>query len=632
MRILLLFCVLLSFSFLSGQETNYQANTIDKVLTDNANAVVFLDDTAISLISKEKMLVSKKRVVAVLKSAGQGIINPYAYYDPMTKLKQLEAIVYDANGNQIKKIKKKDFKDVSAVDGGTLYSDSRIKYFEYVPTAYPYTISFSYSFETANTAFLPKWSPVDEYKVSTQKSSYTFSFPEGTEIRKKEKNFEGYPITNFSKGNTLHYQMDNMPATRYEMLSPPFFEIEPQLLLSLNSFHLEGLDGQGNDWETFGKWQYQSLLKERDALSETTIATVHNLVKGIEDPVEKTKKIYEYVQNNTRYISVQLGIGGWMPISAAEVDEVKYGDCKGLTNYTKALLKSQGIESFYSVVWAGSSKRNLEADFASMQGNHVILNVPNGEEDIWLECTSQQIPFGFLSDFTDDRDVLVVTSEGGTIKHTATYLNEDNKKRTAASYQLTSEGVLTADVAVVSEGIQYDNRSSIASLSDKRKDAYYKEYWSHMNGVKIKEMNFLNNKQEVQFVEHITLEVPNYGDQAGNDMLFKVNPFDINDFVPDRYRNRKQPFEIARGYLHENTYKVKLPASYTVSVLPAPIVVESKYGSYEVSIEKESDTRLVYKRKLLIKKGRYPKEEYNEYRNFRRKVAKGDNLKIVLTK
>ena len=72
---------------------------------------------------------------------------------------------------------------------------------------------------------------------------------------------------------------------------------------------------------------------------------------------------------------MQEGIGGWKPIAANKVDAVGYGDCKGLVNYTKALLDAVGVKSHYSVVWAGQRKTSVEKNFFSMQGNHVILNI-----------------------------------------------------------------------------------------------------------------------------------------------------------------------------------------------------------------------------------------------------------------
>ncbi len=632
MRLIFLFPFLFTGILAVAQEADYQALLLDSTLTDNADAVVRLDRTEVVLHSNSKMTVIKQKVVTVLNQAGRKSVKNYAHYNSTIKLEDLQVFIYNANGSTIEKIKKKEFKDISAVSGGSLYEDSRIKYFKYVPTSYPYTIDFLYSYQTSNTAFIPHWSPVDEYMVSTEKSEFKLTFPEEIKIRTKEKNFETYSISNKSSRNKIHYEVLNIPASKREMLSPPFYTIEPRLLLGLDNFHLEGIDGQGADWTTFGKWQYDNLLKDRDALPPATIAKMKKLLDGINDPLEKAKKVYEYVQNNTRYISVQLGIGGWMPIEAAEVDRVKYGDCKGLTNYTKALLKSQGVESYYSVVWAGKSKRNIEVDFASMQGNHVILNIPNENGDVWLECTSQKIPFGFLGNFTDDRDVLVITPEGGTIKHTPIYGDDHNKKVTKADYTVTSEGHLKAKVAITSQGIQYDSRSEMDRLPENKKETRYKKYWSNINGLKIADIKLSNSSEEIKYIERIKLEAPSYASIAGDDMLFEINPFDANKSVPDRYRNRKQPFEISRGYVDEDEYVITLPENYVVTDLPDPIAVDSKYGSYHTDIEQTADNKLIYKRKLLIRKGEYSKDEYSAYRDFRRTIAKNDNQRIVLTK
>lgn len=615
-----------------AQETPYQALLLDKNLTDNANAVVRLDKTDIILHSSDKMTVNRRRIITVFRKDGNKALSNYVYYDPVTKLQDLEVAIFNASGKQTEKIKKRDFKDVSAVSNFSLYEDSRLKYFDFTPISYPYTIDFSYSYQTSNTAFIPQWSPISDYLVSVEKSEYRFQYPEGITVRKLEKNFGGYAISNKTSNNIIAYEISNVPVIRAEMLSPSFNNIKPRLLLGVNKFHLEGLDGQGEDWVSFGKWQYANLLVDRDQLLPGTVAKIGSMVAHISDPIEKAKKIYKYVQDNTRYISVQLGIGGWMPISAEEVDRVKYGDCKGLTNYTKALLKSQGIESYYTVVYAGKSKRDIEKDFASMQGNHVILNIPNENGDVWLECTSQKIPFGFLGDFTDDRNVLVITPEGGIIKRTPKYIEDDNKKITKANLVLASNGDLKAQVAITSRGIQYDQRSSIAALSDKMKDKHYKEYWDNINGLKISEVKLDNRYDTVEYVENVKLEATSYAMNAGNDMLFKLNPFDANSFVPDRYRNRKHPFEISRGYVDEDEYVIHLPESYGLGPLPEPIITETKYGSYEINIEKRDGGTLLYRRKFSLKKGMYPSDEYELYRDFRRTVAKGDNLKIVLTK
>ena len=139
---------------------------------------------------------------------------------------------------------------------------------------------------------------------------------------------------------------------------------------------------------------HTALIKGRDIIDEATKLKVLDLVKDATSSLEKAKIVYQFMQNKTRYISVQVGIGGWEPIAADKVDKVGYGDCKGLTNYTKALLDVVGVTSYYTVVYA-QEKRDLDTNFASIQGNHVILNIPRKKKDIWLECTSQTITIRF---------------------------------------------------------------------------------------------------------------------------------------------------------------------------------------------------------------------------------------------
>jgi hypothetical protein len=99
----------------------------------------------------------------------------------------------------------------------------------------------------------------------------------------------------------------------------------------------------------------------------------------------------------------------------ADVDKLGYGDCKALTYYTKSLMDVVEIPSFYTIVNAGISKKNIEKEVVSVQGNHAFLCLPQEKDTIWLECTSQKVPFGFKNSFTDDRDVLAITPIGGKI-------------------------------------------------------------------------------------------------------------------------------------------------------------------------------------------------------------------------
>ncbi|WP_299835478.1 DUF3857 domain-containing protein [uncultured Tenacibaculum sp.] len=628
--------ILLAFCCLSlqmkAQTTDLSILTIPLELKENANAVIRDNYIEIQLEKVNNMVVYQKRIITILNKAGDKNIDAYAHYDDDTKIKKLSAKIYNSFGKELKKFSKSKFNDVSAVDGGTLYSDNRIKILDYTPTEYPYTVVFESEYETSSTGFIPSWNPIEAYYTAIQKSEYKILNPLNLEIRTKEKNFTNFPIKRVSE-DQIHYRIENQTAIEFERSSVSPQDYFPRLMAALNQFTLKRVSGSGSNWNEFGKWMETKLLKDKITLSPITIAKAEQLVKGLDSNIEKAKVLYEFMQNKTRYISVQVGIGGWEPIPAKEVDKLGYGDCKGLTNYTKALLNAVGVPANYSVVYA-QNRRDIDKDFTSMQGNHVILNIPNENgEDVWLECTSQTMPFGFLGDFTDDRDVLVITPEGGVIKRTPSYKNEFNSQNITADITFDAKGSLKANIEITSKGIQYDGKFQIENKSQKELEKYYiSNVWSYNNNTSINNIALKNDKTNVVFTEKLDVSVDDYATINENDFLFRVNIFNRNNYIPKRYRNRKMPLQIDRGFKDTDTYKIAIPEEYIVKMLPEEKVIETKFGSYKMSIKKLDGNTLEYKKSILIKAGTYPKEDYKLYRKFRKKIAKLENIRIAIYK
>ena len=90
---------------------------------------------------------------------------------------------------------------------------------------------------------------------------------------------------------------------------------------------------------------------------------VKELVKNAPSQEEKIKVLYHYLQENMRYVSVQLGIGGWQTFDAKYVEENKYGDCKALTNFMKSMLKAADIEAYAALIKNGRNVLDQEIDF-----------------------------------------------------------------------------------------------------------------------------------------------------------------------------------------------------------------------------------------------------------------------------
>ncbi|OGS69474.1 MAG: hypothetical protein A3F91_08120 [Flavobacteria bacterium RIFCSPLOWO2_12_FULL_35_11] len=628
-----LLLIVLFISQTYSQDYNFNVASIPENLKEDVNSVILFEDISIEIKSQNSMLITYKKAVSVLNKLGDANKYVTVYYDKNRKIRNIKTIIYNSGGVEIKKVKSKEYKDVSQFDGFSLYSDNRIYYYEHVPIDYPYTIYSEYEIETINTGFIPSWEPIESYLTSIVSSTYKLKTNDDLRVRINERNFDGFLISKNNNSINLEYKLLNFEGVENEPYSPILENFTPKVLVGLNKFSLEGVNGEANNWKEFGKWRYDNLYNGNDNLSEPIKTQIRKLVENITNPIEKAKVIYNYVQNKTRYISIQEGIGGWKPIKAEDVHNLGYGDCKGLTNYTKTLLDVVGVKSHYSVVWAGEEKKNVNPDFFSMQGNHVILNLPNDSGDIWLECTSQKVPFGHLGDFTDDRDVLVITPEGGVIKHTKIYKTEENLQTTKGSYTIDNEGNITADVYFESTGTQYDdNLLGNDGKNQKELDIIFKKYLSNINNIKFSKIEVFNNKEAFKFEEKLAFTATNYGVLNGNQLLVPMNAFNNGSDAPARIRDRKLPFEISRSFLDIDEVKIALPTLLKIEYIPEKVALNTKFGTYSIEVIKIDDYNFHFKRTLKIISGNYQKEDYEPYRNFRKEIAKHDNSKIILIK
>lgn len=631
-----LFCALFFLSFIlisTAQKSEYAITTIADSLKENANAIVRLDQTDITILSQRSMIIKKYRAVTILNEKGNRAVNAIESYNKRSSVKNIEAIIYDASGNEIKKIKRKDFKDVSAADGATLASDARYIYLEYTPISYPYTIVYSSETETSTTAFIPRWYPLQNYSISVEKSILNVKYPANLGFRKKETQFSGFDVKKNNETDTqLSYTAKNILAQKPEDYSPAFSELYPKVTMSLEYFNLEGVDGNAKDWNEYGKWFSEKILAETTILPEETKTKIKARVGNETDPVKKAKIVYQYVQEKSRYVSIQLGIGGFKPMLASDVDRLGYGDCKALSNYTRALLDVVGVPSYYTELYGDSDLIDIDEDFFSTQGNHAILCVPKKDGYVFLECTSQDAPFGYQANFTDNRKVIVIKPDGGEIIRTKIYDPKNNTQVSSGNYSLDANGLFSGKITIISEGSQYGTKQQIEKLQPTEKEKYYKSYWDDINNLKLGKITFVDDKENIRFSEEIQISAIGYANITGNKMIFAVDAFNKNDGNVKRIRNRKNPFQIQRGYLDTDEIEINLPEGFTIEFLPSNFELKDKFGEYRTEIIKKENNKLTYKRSMFLNKGKYSNKEYDEYRVFMEQISRNDNAKIILTR
>jgi|EndMetStandDraft_4_1072995.scaffolds.fasta_scaffold07328_4 hypothetical protein len=625
--------IFLAVTCVKAQE-NYDVSLISKDLLPYASSIVRNEEVTVEVKDLDNTLCHVKQVITVLNKNGDDDVDIAIWHDKSRYIKDIKGVIYNQWGKPTGKFSESDFEDNTNRDGFSLFTDLKIKHYQPRVADYPYTISYEYDVKSKQSLDLESWHPIPSDGIAVEKSSYTFICKHDFKIKYKQTNLSVKPTigTNKQGMQTYTWQTNNLKALKHEPYSPVYRSIMPSLEIVPEKFIYRGISGSFTNWKELGQWQYDKLNAGRQQLSPQTVANMKELTASITDPKAKARKVYEYMQGKTHYISIQVGIGGLQPFLASDVDAQNYGDCKALVNYTQALLKAVDIDSYYCVVYAGSSKVNFQPDFASIdQGNHVILCLPFKNDTTFLECTSQNIPFGFLGDFTDDRIVLACTPQGGKLMRTPKYTAQVNLEQRKANFTLSANGNLSGTMVTNFKGTNYEDRDHVIYESKTEQIKDLKKIYP-INNLDIESADLKQFKVEQPYTtETLKISATDYGSVSDGKIIFLANPANRVSSPLREVRNRHNDVYINRGYTDEDEITYTLPAGYKVDMRPKKVSIEKPFGKFESSATVNGD-KLVYSRKLQIIDGTYSKDTYQDLVDFYQSIADVDNDNVTLVK
>ncbi len=615
----------------NATDIKYKASDIPVNLLTDAKAVIRNSEIVFEITDINKAVMKVKYAITILNENGIRNSVLTEFYDKFLTIRKIESDLFDRNGVAIKNGANVEVLDYSANAGYSLYEDNRVKFLDPKYRTTPFTVEYTYETAFDGLFYYPEWSVYDDYNVSVEKSTFTIITPNGFKLRYREKNIERKCTITTEKDKTKYtWIYENMPAIKSEPFGTSFKEYTPVVLSAPSDFEIGGYKGNLESWNNFGKWIY-NLGKNRNVLDTETNEKVKNMVSGLKTDTEKIWVLYQYLQNKVRYVSVQKGIGSWQTIEAEKVDRVSYGDCKALSNYMKSLLDVAGIKSFYTLAGAGESAPPINADFPSNQFNHVILCIPVEHDTLWLECTSQNIPFGYLGTFTDDRHVLLTGDEGGTLVKTKRYAYGDNKQIRNIIVALGPDGSAASTIRTEYRGTLYDRISEVLQMDETDKRKFIQSQIS-INSYNLVGFSFSDEKNMIPaIIEDLKLRFQNLGIVMGNRIILKPNLMTAIDNLPYRTKDRKSEISIRRGYCKIDTVTYTIPVGFKIDQVPEKISVVTRFGEYTSEILTDN-LGLKYIRALKLFSGTYPATDYPEFVDFFERISVSDEIKIIIVK
>lgn len=634
-RFLICFALLAISGFLTfthADDNEYNVRKIPSSLKKDAGAVIREDYMRFEVKNEKRALLKVKRAVTIFNKDKQDYGQLVLGYDKFVRIENLEGRILDANGEEVRELEDRDIKDVSDFNNFSLFEDNRKKTAELYYDRFPYTVEFTYEVSYKGYLGFPAWFSQESLEP-VEKSRFEVLLPEGQNLRYWTNADTLKPVVTDEGGQKLYsWEARNLPLLSKDVIGDDIEDIAGIVRIAPANFELDGYAGNMETWKDFGLW-INNLYKERNSLPEDAVSDVKTIASSGNSKLELVRKLYRYMQKRTRYVSVQLGIGGHQPFEAKYVHEKGYGDCKALSNYMAALLKEAGIKAYPVLIRSGHFRYPIISEFPSNQFNHVIVCVPLEKDTIWLECTSQTTPPGFLGSDCENRKALMITESGGVLIQTPAGTSKENMQQRNLNVNLSSFGSLRVSAAIKWTG----NQQEVPRFIIKESTPEEREKWV-LNSLEtpmarleqIKADGVEENSPEVRM--DLKLLLSGYASAQGSRIFFQPNIMERRTTVPKEVSQRLSPVRFHYPYLDVDTVYFTIPAGFQVEALPGETNLKTSFGSFSSQTRKTDPSTLIYTRRLEINSYAIDAKYYAEYRKFISEIVKSDRAQVVLVK
>jgi hypothetical protein len=297
----------------------------------------------------------------------------------------------------------------------------------------------------------------------------------------------------------------------------------------------------------------------------------------------------------------------------------------------RALLKYAKIDSYYTLVYGDSKPVKIHDSFPSQQFNHVILCVPLDGDSIWLENTSQHLPFNYLGTFTQNRKALIIKRGASHLVTTPALTLPDVAEKSIHHYEIGSNGQGKLNIEVSAKGREFEKLRYIdVHFSASDKDDYFRNE------------KLIDNSELISYKISQPLSGPTISFQGSYDI------FDHLRKVGDMYAIRLAPsinISLENKKSRKNDVLISYPRNQSDSIiyqcppmlsamdveLPKDVSISTKFGRYQERYSR-AEEQIIASREFQLFQGYYDLNEYSAFYDFIESLHQTQNKSVIILK
>ena len=600
------------FLYLRGIKTNWVVTFLIILVRHFDSQAQVLDYSTKTALSRGKITTNRSIIIQVNNKHERSLGEISIPHGDEGGFKILYAEIMDRNGHIVQKLKKKDILTRSRFSSGTFHQDELVSAFNLFWNEYPYTIRYAYENRFGNFIYLAYWRPPLYGHKTPLKSTLELVLPQDLEVMIKNQAKALFTEKIEEGKRLLKWELEETTLPEMENYSSSLTELSPSIIVAPENFYY-GIAGSLSSWSHYGDW-FLELNEDLFDLPDSDKIKIDGLIEDLSDKRTIISTLYRYLQEHTTYVNVSIDLGGLKSFPASYVSENKYGDCKALTTYMKALLNHAGIASNYVLVDLGEDGW-IDQDIPGPQFNHIILGVPVAQDTIWLENTSSTSPFDYVGTPIHNRKALWLEKNKSRLINMPKISVDEALQITEHNFRLDAHGNGSVNTKFTFRAGDFEKFSYLYALS--MRDDLKKGIMRKINykDFVFKQWEFKKEYSDQKYAE-LFFEgmVSNQYTDLGDVTAIKPPKLDMPGF--ENPRERKTALQL-KTPIHERVisrYDLSPLKPYTLE-LPEPVSIETEYGKYAHSYEINGHS-VTLTELFVVNDAKYSLEQYPSFFEF----------------
>ena len=613
---------------------------------DKTDAVLLYSEEILTVQSQDKLKITVRQAYKILRPGGRerGVV--LASFNQHSKVTSMRGWCIPAQGKDYE-VKDKDSIEISIpkITGSEEISDVRDKMLQIPAADVGNIVGFEYEVEETPLVLQSTWrfqgaDPVKETK-------FTLQLPAGWEYSASWRNHAEIKAAS-SGNNQWTWTVSDVKRIRPEEEMPPWAGVAGEMTVTY--FPTGGAGNRAfKDWKQMGLWYTDLAQGRRDATPEIKQKAAA-LTQGTADSYGKMAALAKFVQQDIRYIAIELGVGGLQPHPAGYIFQHRFGDCKDKATLMGSMLNEIGVDSYYVII--NSERGAVDSSTPAQDAfDHVIIaiHLPDSTNNaslisvvqhpalgrlLFFDPTDDLTPFGKLSGSLQGNYGLLVGPAGGELYHLPILASSFNGVTRTASMSLDANGNLT--------GTFQESRVGDLAASER---AQIKYTTKDTDRVKVIEgllsqslANFsvtratMSNLQDTSrpFDMNYSIVAQRYAKSAGDLLLVRPRLIGIKaSGLLETKEPRELPVILPGPQKDVDRFEITIPTGFEVDDLPPPADVEYSFGSYHSKTEAAGNL-LRYTRTFEIKELSVPLDKTDDLKKFYRIIASDERNTAVL--